>query len=433
MRFFIVVTGYNCRQYVQPCWQGLLKQGQTWRAVFIDDGSTDGTGKEIETIAPHPKFLPQVFTGNTGAAKRRYDAIHQYAADDDVVLLLGMDDELLPGCLDRIAKEYEAGKWMTYGNWVNQNKVLFQKDLHFPPEAHTDRSYRKYSYRSTAPNTFYGWLFKRIPEDDFKIDGKWIEATTESPAMFACLEMCGQDRIGVITEPIYFYRERLPGGTLRRLGHQFKYDIYGKISGRDKKELVGQSPLYRDSLGASDGHSDMGADLPALVVTDEVWNEKVLNLINRRGTRKDRAPQLDLYRELIKKVHIGKSVLDVGCGRMYMKECLAPGIKYYGLDAFPICGEVIPGAIEEFTGLSADTVLAFAVMDNCRDFRAACANMKAIATKNVVILTALGLPPSKEYHTHRLELSDFRSSFNDWTESLHKITDTLYLLEYARP
>ncbi len=49
-----------------------------------------------------------------------------------------MDDELLPNCLNRISKEYESGKWMTYGNWIDQHKqglpagfnLYFDKEIH---------------------------------------------------------------------------------------------------------------------------------------------------------------------------------------------------------------------------------------------------------------------------------------------------------------
>jgi len=180
-----------------------------------------------------------------GAAKRRFDAIYKYASDDDIVLLLGMDDELLPNCLNRISKEYEAAKWMTYGNWIDQHKQGLPVDfnLYFDNEIHENNSYRKVLYRSTAPNTFYAWLFKLIPEDDFKIDGGWITSTTESEAMFSCLEMSGPDRIGVIEDYIYLYRKNLPGGTLKRLGVDFKYQLYDVIIQRTPKGRLAGRPV----------------------------------------------------------------------------------------------------------------------------------------------------------------------------------------------
>lgn len=239
-----MVTGYNCNQYVQGCYNSLTKQKGDWRAVFISDGSTDGTQQSIRRITDS-RVIQELHQENTGAAKRRYDAIHKYADDDDIVLLLGMDDELMPNCLERIAKEYEAGKWMTYGNWIDQHGKGYSADfpLHFEKEIHDNNAYRTVRYRSTNPNTFYAWLFKLIPEDDFKIDGKWITSTTESEAMFSCMEMSGPDRTGVIMDQIYYYRQNLPNGTLKRLGRTFKYNLYHVIIQRIPKSRLSGRPV----------------------------------------------------------------------------------------------------------------------------------------------------------------------------------------------
>lgn len=241
--FLLIVTGYNCAQYVEGCYKSIADQTGDWRAVFISDGSSDDTGEKIKTIND-TRVIRKMFPDNMGAAKRRYDAIHMYAHPDDIVLLLGMDDELRPGCLDRISKEYESGKWMTYGNWIDQSGQGLPKDfdLFFDQQTHDNNSYRAVKYRSTAPNTFYAWLFKLIPEEDFKIDGKWITSTTESEAMFSCLEMSGPDRIGVIEDYIYLYRKNLPNGTLKRLGTEFKYKIYDVIIQRPRKQKLERRP-----------------------------------------------------------------------------------------------------------------------------------------------------------------------------------------------
>lgn len=215
---------------------------KNFEAVFISDGSTDGTLslKNCEGINDI-RFMAEVHNKNMGAAYRRLQAIKKYStSEEDVILLLGLDDELPPHALERIAKEYDAGKWMTYGNWINQHgKIPMTKEaLQFDQAIHMTRDYRKVKYRSTAPNTFKRFLFDQIPEEDFKIDGKWIDSTTESEVMFSCLEMCGQTRIGVIDEPVYMYNEGLPGGTLKRLGVKYKYDLLSIITSRPKRELL---------------------------------------------------------------------------------------------------------------------------------------------------------------------------------------------------
>lgn len=243
VKFLIVSSGYNCEPLAHKCIASVLKQSYTnWNAVFISDGSNDGTLK-LENIPRElhdNRIWIELNPDNCGAAKRRYDAIKTYADNEDVVvLLLGLDDELMPDCLQTIAKQYEQGKWMTYGNWVDQTGwKLPHGFLNFKQETHDSRDYRKVEFRSTAPNTFKRFLFDMIPIEDFQIDGRWIDSTTESELMFSCLEMCGQSRIGVIEQPIYLYNRNLPGGTLKRLGVKYKYDIYAKVIAREKKPLL---------------------------------------------------------------------------------------------------------------------------------------------------------------------------------------------------
>jgi glycosyltransferase involved in cell wall biosynthesis len=235
LRFIILVTGYNCHQRVSNCVDSLNKQTyKNFEAIFISDGSTDLTAQKLRNIPYHIK----IHNKNMGAAFRRWEALQEYGSSKDVILLLGMDDQLLPDALEIIKKEYDNGKWMTYGNYITQHGYTLPDGfLYFTDDVHRKRSYRKEKYRSTAPNTFYKFLFDQIPICDFQVNGRWIDSTTESEVMFSCLEMCGKERIGVIEKPIYFYNERLRNGTLRRLGRDYKYRLYNEIIKRKPKEL----------------------------------------------------------------------------------------------------------------------------------------------------------------------------------------------------
>ena len=107
VNFLIVVTGCNCKRYVQKCLKSIENQTYTnYRAIVVNDASKDSTLRIIQ------RFDFEIITNeiNMGAAYSRYIAIHRKAYSEDVVLLLGLDDELLPDCLETIAKEYEKGK-----------------------------------------------------------------------------------------------------------------------------------------------------------------------------------------------------------------------------------------------------------------------------------------------------------------------------------
>lgn len=212
--------------------------------VVVSDGSTDNTEKEIQKHWITQNTYIRIWNDNKGACYRRYEVINGITIppieNDTIVCLLGLDDELLPDALETVAEQYRNGKYMTYGNWINQHGESLPKDfdLYFDEETHANRDYRKVKYRSTAMNTFYAKLFKQIPMQDFMLNGKWIDTTTESEVMFSCLEMCGKEKIGVVEKPIYLYNQLLPNGTQIRLGQEYKNSIYSEIIKRPKKDLT---------------------------------------------------------------------------------------------------------------------------------------------------------------------------------------------------
>lgn len=175
-----------------------------------------------------------------------------------------------------------------------------------------------------------------------------------------------------------------------------------------------------------------------------IWEQKVKALMDRRKSyghpddnRKLDNPVRD-YHLHMSKVFVGKSVLDVGCGSQFLKECLPEGTLYFGLDPYPVEGyETYKGKIEDSKTVSdfagkIDTVCAFAMLDSSEDFDAAIWNMRHIAGKNIVILTGIGIAPDA-YHTFRLELSDFRDRMGEFKETLaEEIAPKVYLLEYRK-
>lgn len=238
LKIHVIAAGYNCKEYVSKCVASVLNQThQNFHLHVINDGSTDGTGAECQQYAKHSKITVYDYSENKAAAYRRMQAIRPLP-DDDVILLLGLDDELLPDCLQKVSEQYASGKWMTYANWKDQhgNMLPASFNLDFDEETHRNRNYRKVLYRSTAPNTFKKFLFNEIPDTDFQLHGKWIDTTTESELMFSCLEMCGKERIGIIKEPIYMYNRNRKGGTLQRLGSEYKQKVLAEMIKRPKKK-----------------------------------------------------------------------------------------------------------------------------------------------------------------------------------------------------
>ena len=139
------------------------------------------------------------------------------------------------------------------------------------------------------------------------------------------------------------------------------------------------------------------------------------------------------YKLHIEKCGYGSSVIDVGCGSQSLKRELPEGVKYYGLDAFPLQGfDTIECAIEDLKGWTVDTCFAFAILDNCRDFFEACDSMKRTAQRNIGILTGIDIEVD-EFHTFKLQLTDFEKAFSDWKCTYkEELQPKVWLLNYEK-
>jgi len=239
VKIWIIATGWNCEKYARKCIDSVLAQSyENFHLIIINDGSTDSTEKSLAGLSGNKTTIFN-YGENLGAAYRRWMVMmNPQIGSEDVILLLGLDDELLPGALEKIAAQYEAGKWMTYGNWINQRGRKNIVPLGFPPIVHAKRSYRSIQYRSTAPNTFKKKLILQLTEDDFKVNGEWVQSCTETNLMFCCLEMCGEKRIGIIYDPIYLYNESRKEGSLDRWGSKYKLNLLSIFQQRPIKELL---------------------------------------------------------------------------------------------------------------------------------------------------------------------------------------------------
>jgi hypothetical protein len=77
-----------------------------------------------------------------------------------------------------------------------------------------------------------------MSEEDFKFKGEWIKATTESNLMFSCMEMCGKEKIGVITKPIYLYNKGRIDNARSRFGEKYQNEIYADVVSKPKRNLL---------------------------------------------------------------------------------------------------------------------------------------------------------------------------------------------------
>jgi hypothetical protein len=170
--------------------------------------------------------------------------------------------------------------------------------------------------------------------------------------------------------------------------------------------------------------------------TIEDWKTKLYNLHNRtKGISSEH--QID-YKNLLKKVFIGKDVLDVGCGTCWLKNYLPKETLYVGLDAIQrpehINGKVIINSIEDVWAFAHkyETLFVFAALDGMRNLETALDKMKEISQKNIVILTGINIPPD-QYHTHLITEEFLDAQMEGWKKTTRvQVHPKIIFLEYTK-
>ena len=100
MLISVVVPCFNVRRYVATALESLLAQSHArWEAVFVDDGSTDGTADLIAGYAD--ARLRLVRQANRGVSAARNRGVELAAGD--ALLFLDADDWLAPDAMARMA------------------------------------------------------------------------------------------------------------------------------------------------------------------------------------------------------------------------------------------------------------------------------------------------------------------------------------------
>lgn len=124
----IIIPVYNGAKYIKTCYQSLRSQSEKdWEAVFINDGSTDESGKILEEIAKTDNRVRVWSQINAGQIQARYKGIEK--STGEYCLFLDVDDEFTKIALSTIAdaiKEYNSPDIVMFnGEKVNNSGQRF--------------------------------------------------------------------------------------------------------------------------------------------------------------------------------------------------------------------------------------------------------------------------------------------------------------------
>jgi glycosyltransferase involved in cell wall biosynthesis len=211
----VIIPSYNNAQWYTRNLTSLLSQEyHNYRAIYIDDCSSDDTGALVEEFLhtyDHNKRVTLVRNqGRYGALANHWRAV-QVVNDEAIVVHLDGDDWFAHRhVLQRINQAYtDENVWMTYGQFVTYPQQTVGHSMPPAPHVVDTNTWRDTLLRYSHVRTFYAWLFKRIKLDDLLVKNIFFPVACDNAFMFPMLEMAGA-HVQCIPEILYVYNQDTP-------------------------------------------------------------------------------------------------------------------------------------------------------------------------------------------------------------------------------
>lgn len=195
---------------------------QNWHALYINDCSSDDTGRRVENyLAQHDHEGRVTLINNEerrGMMANHYFAVHTAQPDDIIVHLDGDDWFASNTVLEYLNEVYQdENVWMTYGSYLQSNGgrgICRPLD----PEVMENKTFRQNSWITSHLRTFRAWLFHQIPLERFFHQDTWVPVCCDMTMMFPLLEMASKGHIRFIDKNLYIYNISNPLNGFRSKG-----------------------------------------------------------------------------------------------------------------------------------------------------------------------------------------------------------------------
>lgn len=216
MKFSILVACYNKERFIKDCVNSVLQQTHSnWECIIVDDCSTDGSCKYLETISD-PRFKifrndSRIFCSSTYAEALKH-------ATGDVCGILDGDDVLSKKAMSVVAKRYQSYPNIdfiyTQHFWCNKTMTKTRTGLSSPPKKGKSLA----QMADGGRHCFSHWrTFRLALADKGVIFPEGLKVSVDKNMGFALEEL---GRGGFLPKKEYFYRYYKGNMSLVQAGQQ---------------------------------------------------------------------------------------------------------------------------------------------------------------------------------------------------------------------
>lgn len=249
--FVVIIPSYNNKDWYRKNLDSIITQQydpQKVRIIYLDAGSTDGTGELVAHYLKEKNIEDRVTLIRRPhrycSLENIYDA-HYMSDDESVAMVVDGDDWLAhPQVFAKLASVYaDPNVWMTYGQFT-----------HFPgyyPSPYgpvsnyviSRNSFRTHPWTTSHLRTSYVWLFKCIDKESLMLNGKFFPSSGDQAYMFPLLELAGfHSRF--IPDILYVYNVASPLNDNKQ-DPQLQRDCEAIIRARAPHQPLKERPISR--------------------------------------------------------------------------------------------------------------------------------------------------------------------------------------------
>ena len=209
-RFVFLIPSYNCKSTINRTLFSMFAQSyDNWRAIIIDDVSTDETEEHIKKIITQCHFAGKIRTKRReekfGEVRNTVEEVFNHIDDDEVVVRLDAGDWLTENdclyMLNEIYKSHDPAVCWTGQRWAYTNYGISK-----PMNLQSNQTVYEHPWVSSHLKTFRAKALKKVNKQNFfDDDGNWIMIACDQAVFLPMMHLAAKENKPLVFLPNVCY------------------------------------------------------------------------------------------------------------------------------------------------------------------------------------------------------------------------------------